>query len=138
MNTDVPELPTDAEESTNSARGRRAWFLLVLALANLMWAGQGSAVKILEGDSSQADRLGPIAITFLPFYVATLLLVPLLIWRRVQDPRAVRPSRADWWKFAIAGIGGQVVAQLGMTWGVSRSLASNAAILNLMIPIASA
>src|SRR3954452_3219403 len=116
MNTDRPEIASEADRLSAPKPGRGAWFLLVLALANLMWAGQGSAVKILEGDSSQADRLGPIAITFLPFYVATLLLVPLLIWRRVQDPRAVRPSRADWWKFAIAGIGGQVVAQLGMTW----------------------
>lgn len=138
MNSELPEIPSDPAASTEPNRGRGAWFLLLLALANLMWAGQGSAVKILEGDSSQPDRLGPIAITFLPFYVATLLLVPLLVWRRVQDPRAVRPSSGDWWKFAVAGIGGQIVAQLGMTWGVSRSLASNAAILNLMIPIASA
>ena len=34
----------------------------------------------------------------------------------------------------MAGIGGQVLAQLGMTWGISRSLASNGAILNLLIP----
>src|SRR6476661_2019842 len=105
MNADRPEIPAISDGSATPNRGRGAWFLLLLALANLMWAGQGSAVKILEGDGSQADRLGPIAITFLPFYVATLLLVPLLVWRRVQDPRAVRPSRHDWWKFAIAGIG---------------------------------
>ena len=31
-----------------------------------------------------------------------------------------------------------IVAQLGMTWGISLSLASNGAILNLLIPVFSA
>ena len=38
----------------------------------------------------------------------------------------------------MAGVGGQVLAQLGMTWGISKSLASNAAIFNLMIPVITA
>ncbi len=40
--------------------------------------------------------------------------------------------------FLIAGVGGQVLAQLGMTWGISLSLASNGAVLNLLIPVFSA
>ncbi len=115
------------------------WFFALLALTNLMWAGQGTAVKIVEGPGTTGPhKLGPIAITFLPFYVTTLLLVPVLIWQRRKSPRAVRPTWHDWWKFAIAGIGGQVLAQLGMTWGTTRSLASNQAILNLLIPVISA
>ena len=35
-------------------------------------------------------------------------------------------------------MGGQVLAQLGMTWGITKSLASNAAILNLLIPVITA
>ena len=83
--------------------------------------------------------LGPIAITFLPFYVTTLLLVPVLVWQRRRNPsRSAAAPAGDWRKFAIAGIGGQVLAQLGMTWGISLSLASNGAILNLLIPVISA
>jgi drug/metabolite transporter (DMT)-like permease len=127
----------DGRPATNRAIG--IWYLFLLALANLMWAAQGSAVKVLEGADDQSHpHLGPIAITFLPFYVTTLLLIGLLIWRRRREPAAVRPTWGDWKKFVVAGIGGQVVAQLGMTWGVSLSLASNAAILNLMIPVMSA
>jgi drug/metabolite transporter (DMT)-like permease len=66
------------------------------------------------------------------------LFVPLLVWQRRRNPGRVRPGWSDWWKFAVAGVGGQVFAQLGMTWGVSLSLASNAAILNLLIPVISA
>ena len=105
------------------------WYLFLLALVNLMWAGQGTAVKFLD------RQLGPIAITFLPFYVSTVLFIPLLIRERRSRPDAPRPTWMDWRGFIIAGVGGQVLAQLGMTWGISRSLASNGAILNLLIPV---
>jgi drug/metabolite transporter (DMT)-like permease len=108
------------------------WYFFLLALTNLIWAGQGTAVKFLE------RFLGPIAITFLPFYVTTLLLIPVLLWQRRRNPQRATPTWRDWWKFAVAGIGGQVLAQLGMTWGISKSLASNGAVLNLLIPVISA
>lgn len=111
-------------------RVETAWYFLLLALASLIWSAQGIAVKVLEGS------MGPIAITFLPFYITTLLLVPLLL--RSKDARGRRLSRGDWGRFAIAGVAGQVLAQLGMTWGITRSLASNGAILNLLIPVISA
>lgn len=108
------------------------WYFCLLALASLIWSGQGIAVKVLD------PHLGPIAITFLPFYVTTLLFVPLLLRMRRQNPNASSPSARDWVQFLIAGVGGQVLAQLGMTWGISKSLASNGAILNLLIPVISA
>ncbi len=109
------------------------WYLFILAAANLIWAGQGTAVKVLE-----ARDWPPIAITFLPFYITTLLLVPILIWQRRRNPNSVRPTWNDWWRFALAGVLGQVLAQLGMTSGIHRSLASNGAILNLLIPVITA
>jgi drug/metabolite transporter (DMT)-like permease len=127
------------EPRSGTPRAIGLWFLALLAMANLMWAGQGTAVKFLEKPAETgAPHLGPIAVTFLPFYVTTLLLVPILIWRRRQDPNRARPTWRDWRMFVIAGIAGQVLAQLGMTWGISLSLASNGAILNLMIPVISA
>lgn len=115
-----------------SSRGQTASYFLLLALASLMWSGQGTAVKVLD------RHMGPIAITFLPFYITTFLFVPLLLIMRRENPSAPRPSAGDWVKFVIAGVAGQVLAQLGMTWGVSKSLASNGAILNLLIPVLSA
>ena len=113
-------------------RGRALWYFTLLALANFIWAAQGTAVKFLD------RQLGPIAITFVPFWVTTLLLIPLLIRARRNNPNPIKPTRRDWQAFLIAGVGGQVLAQLGMTWGITRSLASNAAILNLLIPVISA
>ena len=113
-------------------RKSTAWYFLLLALASLMWSGQGTAVKFLD------PHLGPIAITFLPFYCTTLLAIPLLLRMRKNRPTARTPGRRDWVRFIIAGVGGQVLAQLGMTWGISYSLASNDAILSLLIPVISA
>ena len=125
MVEDGPTPPANRE-----ARG--IWFLVLLGLASLMWSAQGTAVKLI------GTQLGPISITFLPFYVATLLLLPLLIRQRMKDRNSARPSLTDWGRFALAGIAGQVLAQLGMTWGTVKSQASNAAILNLLIPVISA
>lgn len=121
--------------STATAVSRKkstVWYFLLLALASLMWSAQGTAVKVLD------RNLGPIAITFLPFYVTTILFVPLLLKMRRENPAAPHPTARDWVQFTVAGVAGQVLAQLGMTWGVSKSLASNGAILNLLIPVMSA
>lgn len=115
-----------------ATKSKTAWFFLLLALASLMWSGQGTAVKVLD------RHMGPIAITFVPFYITTILFVPLLMKMRRENPGAASLSAKDWVQFTIAGVGGQVLAQLGMTWGVSKSLASNGAILNLLIPVISA
>lgn len=107
-------------------------FLLLLAACNLIWSAQGTAVKYVE------KQLGPIAIAFLPFYLTTLLLIPVLIWRRRANPQAVRPTWCDWKMFVTAGIGGQIVAQLCSVWGITKSTASNCAILSLLIPVITA
>ncbi|MDE1162263.1 MAG: DMT family transporter [Acidobacteriaceae bacterium] len=113
-------------------RQKTIGYFFLLALASLIWSGQGIAVKFLD------PHLGPIAITFLPFYVTTILLLPLLVMLRRKNSGSSAPTLKDWGQFAIAGICGQMLAQLGMTWGISRSLASNGAILNLLIPVISA
>src|ERR1700726_3501508 len=115
-----------------SIKRQTVWYFVPLALASLIWSGQGIAVKVLD------PHLGPIAITFLPFYVTTLLFVPLLLRLRRRNPGAAAPSAGDWVRFTLAGVVGQVLAQLGMTWGISKSLASNGAVLNLMIPVITA
>jgi drug/metabolite transporter (DMT)-like permease len=118
--------------SIPSSRSKTGWYFLLLALASFIWSAQGIAIKFLE------PFLGPIAITFVPFYLTTLLFVPLLLRMRRKNPSASTPTTRDWVSFFIAGVGGQVLAQLGMTWGISKSLASNGSILNLLIPVISA
>jgi drug/metabolite transporter (DMT)-like permease len=125
-------MASAADTSTQTHKGRMLGYFTLLAMASLIWSAQGTAVKFLD------RHMGPIAITFVPFYITTVLFVPLLIRKRRANPQASQPTWSDWGKFALAGVLGQVLAQLGMTWGISRSLASNGAVLNLMIPVITA
>jgi len=125
-------MSTMTSTSTPKRTPGTAWYFFLLALASLMWSCQGIAVKFLN------RQMGPIAITFLPFYVTTILFIPLLIRERRRNPLGGKVTWGDWKKFVMAGVAGQVLAQLGMTWGISDSLASNGAILNLLIPVISA
>jgi drug/metabolite transporter (DMT)-like permease len=102
--------------------------VLLLIVANLLWAGQGVAVKLLAGG------LGPLATALLPLYFITLLGLGLLCLRGevAQKFKAAWKLRRE---FFLAGICGQLMAQVGMTLGISWSTASNGAILSLLIPI---
>src|SRR5436309_622866 len=81
----------------HSGTRQTIWYFILLALASLIWSGQGIAVKVLD------PHLGPIAITFLPFYVTTLLFVPLLLRMRRKNLDAANPTGKDWISFLIFG-----------------------------------
>lgn len=116
-----------------SARSTRVTFaVLLLIAANLLWAGQGVAIKILAASDS------PLAIALLPLYCATILGLVLLIMRRRDVLQKFRAAWRFHREFFLAGICGQLMAQVGMTLGISWSTASNGAILSLLIPIFSA
>jgi drug/metabolite transporter (DMT)-like permease len=96
--------------------------------ANLLWAGQGVAVKFLAGG------MDPMAIALLPLYFITIFG----LWILARRGNVVQKFRTAWRlrrEFFLAGICGQLIAQVGMTLGVSWSTASNGAILSLLIPI---
>jgi len=101
------------------SRSQLGLAIVLLVIANLLWAGQGVAVKMLSG------RMAPIPIALLPLYLATLLISPVILWKLRSDRCRLTAA----WKHRN---------QFGMTLGISWSLASNGAILNLLIPILSA
>ena len=113
-----------------SAERLRDWILLLLC--NLMWASQFVLVKIVQ------EQMGPVAATSFPMLISTLLLIPIVRWegrsRPLQDQK--RNFGRDAFQFMLIGVLGQVVAQLFITWGLRFSLASNAALLMLALPIA--
>jgi drug/metabolite transporter (DMT)-like permease len=109
----------------------RDWAYLLLC--NLIWASQFVMVKLVQ------EQMGPVFATFFPMTLATLLLAPV-VWRerrRAPGNRGRLPTR-DILEFILIGVFGQVVAQLFITWGVRWSLASNAALLMLALPISTA
>jgi len=112
------------------------WYFLLLVLVNLMWAFQYTGARIAT------RRLGPITVTLLPMAMATILLSFLLVWRRGDGDREVSRARGSAgrqiFRFVVLGIVGCFVGQFCLTAGVKRSLASNAAVITLVIPVLTA
>lgn len=108
----------------------RDWFLLISC--NFMWASQFVLVKIVQ------EQMGPVAATSIPMLLATLMLWPIvrIQARAVDRAKPARSMWADWLPFLLLGLVGQVPSQLFATWGMRYSLASDAALLNLTMPIA--
>jgi drug/metabolite transporter (DMT)-like permease len=106
---------------------KRLYDWALLLSSNLMWASQFAMVKLVQ------EQMGPLFAVFFPMAISTLLLIPIV---RREHPKPV--PRADICRFILIGVAGQVVAQLFITWGTRLSLASNAALLSLVMPVSTA
>jgi drug/metabolite transporter (DMT)-like permease len=118
-------------------RGERSTlYFLLLILANLMWAFQPTGARIAT------HKLGPITVTWLPMVTATILLGSLLLARRGRSNAKATQERGSFvhhlLSFVTLGIIGSLVSQFCFTAGVKRSLASNAAVITLTIPVLTA
>ena len=116
---------------------KRRWgYFLLLIVVNFIWAFQYSGARIAT------RKLGPMTVTFLPMAFATVLLGLLLIFSRRPPSGKVDPERGSAGRqllsFLLLGLLGTGVAQFGLTSGVQRSLASNASVITLVIPILTA
>lgn len=107
-------------------RGRLYDWTLLLA-CNLIWASQFVVVKLVQ------EQVGPLFAVFFPMTISMLLLIPIV--RRERPPPV---PASDVKRFILIGVLGQVVAQVFVTWGVRLSLASNAALLSLALPVITA
>ncbi len=111
----------------------RDWGLLLVC--NLIWGSQFVVYKIVQ------RQVGPVFAALFPITCAVLLMIPLVHRTRQKNKftrRRVSNRKADILQFLLIGICGQVVAQLGVAWGVRLTLASDAALLALILPIATA
>ena len=105
----------------------RSWFFLFCC--NLMWALQFTCIKLVQ------DQVGPMFTVWGPMTLSMLMLVPFVM--RDRPLEAVRPRKVVRIYFLLAALGA-FPAQVMMTWGTRISLASNAAVINLTLPVATA
>jgi len=124
---------------TESVAGRRAgssWYFLLLVLVNAMWAFQYTGARIAT------RKLGPITVTLLPMAIATVFLGLLLFSKRGTNSGQTSGERGGYgrrlFEFVALGVMGCFVGQFCLTSGVSRSLASNASVITLVIPVLTA
>lgn len=103
-----------------------SWTLLFLC--NTMWALQFTCIKLTQ------DQVGPYFTVWGPMLLATLFLTPFAI----KDFRKGNKRIKDIAVFVQLGLLGAFPAQVLMTWGTQYSLASNAAIITLTLPVITA
>ena len=113
------------------------WSLLLFS--NMIWGSQFVVYKIVQRQS------GPVFAALFPITLATLLLAPIVLRERSRTKigKAAGRDASDikqkvphaFWHFVLIGVAGQVVTQTFVAWGVRYTLASNAALLSLGLPI---
>lgn len=103
------------------------WSLVILI--NFMWATQVPVIRLI------GDAYGPITIAFFPMILSTLIFLPVL-W--VENKK--RNVKMKWrWKdlkyFMLPGLIGVFLMQYLYTVGSQKTLAANAGIITLTIPV---
>src|SRR5206468_7832725 len=106
----------------------RSWFFLFSC--NLMWALQFTCIKLVQ------DQVGALFTVWGPMTLATIMLYPLILRER-RNSYAPRPKR-DILVYLLLALLGVFPGQVLVTWGTRMSLASNAALLMLTLPICTA
>lgn len=107
-------------------KGLLAWILLFSC--NLIWAFQFICIKLTQ------DQVGPYFTVWAPMLLATLFLVPFV----AKDFSKKGKQLKDIMVFVQLAALGAFPSQVLMTWGTQHSLASNAAILMLALPVVTA
>ncbi len=108
----------------------RSWLLLFSC--NLMWALQFTCIKLVQ------DQVGSLFTVWGPMTLATLMLFPLIRLEKRPEGRKRERSRKDILIFFLLALVGIFPGQVMITWGTRTSLASNAALLMLTLPISTA
>jgi drug/metabolite transporter (DMT)-like permease len=103
-----------------------SWILLIIC--NMMWALQFTCIKLTQ------DQVGPYFTVWGPMLFATILLAPFAL----KDYKKSGKRFKDILVFVQLAVLGVFPAQVLMTWGTQYSLASNAAILTLSLPVITA
>lgn len=108
-----------------------SWALLIAC--NLMWALQFTCIKLVE------DQVGPLFTVWGPMFIAAVLLYPFV---RREPPAAVDAPKSDLrsnlWLYGLLIVLGVFPGQMFVTWGTRWTLASNAALISLTLPICTA
>jgi len=108
----------------------RSWLLLFAC--NLMWALQFTCVKLVQ------DQVGALFTVWGPMTLATLMLLPLIAREKRESYQESERSPKDLLAFFLLALLGIFPGQTIITWGTRWSLASNAALLMLTLPISTA
>jgi drug/metabolite transporter (DMT)-like permease len=107
----------------------RSWLLLFSC--NFMWALQFTCIKLVQ------DQVGSLFTVWGPMTLATVMVYPLVRAEAKHTEHRDRRS-TDILIFLLLAVVGVFPGQVLITWGTRMSLASNAALLMLTLPVSTA
>jgi drug/metabolite transporter (DMT)-like permease len=112
-----------------------SWTLLFSC--NLMWALQFTCIKLVQ------DQAGPLFTVWFPTAISLAVLYPFVYAERKKNagsaPLGAGKRRPNLFViYMVLCVFGVIPGQLFMTWGTRLSLASNAALLTLTLPVTTA
>ena len=112
-----------------------SWVLLFSC--NLMWSLQFTCIKLVQ------DQAGPLFTVWFPTAISLAALYPFVLMERreIKNVPAAHSGKRKpnlFIVYAVLCLLGVIPGQLFMTWGTRMSLASNAALLTLTLPITTA
>jgi drug/metabolite transporter (DMT)-like permease len=108
--------------------GKKGSLLLVI-IVNFMWATQVPVIRLI------GDKLSAMTIAFIPMITSTLLFIPFLWAENKKRKPAERRTWKDLRYFIIPGLIGIFLMQYLYTVGSTMTLAANAGIITLTIPV---
>src|SRR5512141_2519565 len=103
----------------------KSW--LFLFGCNLMWALQFTCIKLVE------DQVGPLFTVWGPMTLSMLMLIPFVL--RERDGGAHPPTGRVVWTYPLLAGLGVAPGQVHISWGTRMSLATNAALIALTLPV---
>ena len=103
------------------------WSLVILI--NFMWATQVPVIRII------GDRMDTVAVAFIPLILSTIIFIPFLLAENKKRGIGLRWKWKDIKYFLVSGLVGIFLLQYLYTLGSQLTLAANAGIITLTIPV---
>lgn len=103
------------------------WALILLI--NFMWATQVPMIRII------GDRLSATTVAFIPMILSTVIFLPVLLAENKKRKVRFRWQWKDLKYFLVSGLIGIFLLQYVYTFGAQLTLAANAGIITLTIPV---
>lgn len=94
-----------------------------------MWATQVPVIRFI------GDRLGPITVAFIPMIASTLIFLPFLWFENKRRNVKFRWRWNELKYFTLSGLIGIFIMQYAYTLGSKLTIAANAGIITLTIPV---
>ena len=103
------------------------WSLVIII--NFMWATQVPVIRMI------GDTYGPITVAFIPMIISTLIFLPVLWMENKRRNVKMKWRWNDIKYFMLPGLIGVFLMQYLYTLGSRMTLAANAGIITLTIPV---